>query len=43
MSTTTTITFRQWYEKKFKQRMPLYLRTEQKRKLYAQYLKSLQS
>lgn len=40
---TTTLTFRQWYEKKFKTRMPLYLQTEKKKKLYAQYLKALQS
>lgn len=34
-------TFRQWYEEKFKTRMPLYLETEVKKKLHAEYEEQL--
>ena len=33
--------FRQWYEAKFKIRMPLYLQTEVKKKLMAEYEEQL--
>lgn len=36
-SVTGVTGFQAWYEKKFRRRMPIYLRTDVKRKLMAEY------